>query len=222
MKNLKYAIIIICTLIVTNIFSQTISPSVIDAGVKKMSNNIAQVLTKTKSDTIRIIVLPIYDYNGELKTQSEEIGKAIAHQLNADLKSKGWNFVVWYYTDFNNKDLTNLVSNTDLAERDANYYQKLIDNFNPDYIVTGNYSIDNKLQKFHIQNVNIYQNWTSGKNNILSAANVEVDIEMPNSTDYLWRSAIVPGWGQIYKEQKSKGIFLLSGFGVLATGTIVS
>jgi len=222
MKHLKITVLIILIFSVSKIFSQTVSQTVVEAGVKKMSTNIASVMTKTKSETIKIIVLPFYDYNGKLMSQSEEIGKGIAHQLNLDLKQKGWKYEVWYYTDFDNKDLSNLANNTDMGERDAQYYTNLLKMFSPDYIVSGSYSVDNSANKFYLQNVNIYQNWISSSNNVVSAQNVEIDIDMPNKSDYAMRSAIVPGWGQIYKEQKSKGTFLLAGFGVLASTTIIS
>lgn len=38
----------------------------------------------------------------------------------------------------------------------------------------------------------------------------------------VWRSAIVPGWGQLYKKEKTKGILILSATAVTVSGIIIS
>ena len=38
----------------------------------------------------------------------------------------------------------------------------------------------------------------------------------------VWRSAIMPGWGQLYKKEKNKGFALLIGEGLLLSGVVVS
>ncbi|MFZ4463423.1 MAG: DUF5683 domain-containing protein [Bacteroidales bacterium] len=38
----------------------------------------------------------------------------------------------------------------------------------------------------------------------------------------VWRSAIVPGWGQLYKKEKTKGIAILSATAVTVSGIIIS
>ena len=51
-----------------------------------------------------------------------------------------------------------------------------------------------------------------------SSANVE---NSPGPAP-IWRSALVPGWGQIYKEQKFKGYVLLSGEVLFLAGALIS
>ncbi len=38
----------------------------------------------------------------------------------------------------------------------------------------------------------------------------------------VWRSAVVPGWGQFYKKERNKGIGFLSSAGLFAIGTVVT
>ncbi len=38
----------------------------------------------------------------------------------------------------------------------------------------------------------------------------------------VWRSALVPGWGQLHKKEKAKGIVILAGTGALILGAVVS
>lgn len=38
----------------------------------------------------------------------------------------------------------------------------------------------------------------------------------------VWRSAIIPGWGQLYKKEKKKGIIILSATAITVSGAIIS
>jgi len=53
---------------------------------------------------------------------------------------------------------------------------------------------------------------------------VSEPIEYTNGYGFsaVWRSALVPGWGQLYKKQQKKGAFMLATTGVLVGGFLVS
>lgn len=215
---MKLVFLIIFLLSFTIINAQNINTSVVEIASKKSADNIYSKVKNSKND-LKIIVLPFYDEKGNKTEHSENIGKTVAHQLNSVGNNK---ITVWYYTDFENADLTSEVNKTDFGNRNSDYYTQLLEKFSPDFIISGSYSVDNIENKFHITNVNLYQNWTddSKKMIILSAENVTVDITEPNKTQYLWRSALLPGWGQMQKQQKAKGTSFMITTGVLLVSTL--
>lgn len=46
--------------------------------------------------------------------------------------------------------------------------------------------------------------------------------KMPNNTSALWRSALVPGWGQFYNNKKGKGLAILASEAIFITSTVYS
>jgi len=196
--------------------AQGITTDVKETAASKMAS---EIHAKIKSyGDVNIVVLPFYDEKGNKTEHSDDIGKHVAQQLNLLCGKKN---TVWYYTAFENEELAEQVNNTDFGERNSTYYTNLLEKFKPDFVVAGSYSINYNQKKFYLTNVNLYKNWTDGEKEmtIKSADNVAVDIEMPSTTEYLWRSAVVPGWGQIHKQQKGKGtLFMVSSIGLIAFG----
>lgn len=70
--------------------------------------------------------------------------------------------------------------------------------------------------KFYKYENGIYSFW------VLVSIPKENQISPPTAISTIWRSFIIPGWGQLYKEESLKGIFfMVSGIGGVATGIIL-
>ena len=53
-------------------------------------------------------------------------------------------------------------------------------------------------------------------------AKIEISKKPPTKFSYVWRSALIPGWGQFYKKQTKKGYIFLSSETILITTALLS
>ncbi len=104
---------------------------------------------------------------------------------------------------------------------------QISDDFIREVVLTGTSKTISGLQKEEdywqtamADNGTIYQYWV-----LFRLSKPGVDLSLLRKTGYgfspVWRSAILPGWGQLYKKEKKKGKLLLAGF-TLSIATAVT
>lgn len=104
----------------------------------------------------------------------------------------------YQYEDFFSEEIQTKVLPTELfgLEEEESYYRKLEENKNIKY-------------EFYIL-VRI----PKGK--------IEIGKKPPTKFSYVWRSALIPGWGQFYKKQTKKGYIFLGSETILITTALLS
>jgi len=86
--------------------------------------------------------------------------------------------------------------------------------------ITGLKKEEEYWQKVKINGKVEYQYWLLMK---IPKPNSNIsEIKQGYGMQGVWRSALVPGWGQLYKREKKKGLAILGGTGLLALGTVVT
>ena len=82
---------------------------------------------------------------------------------------------------------------------------------------------DNYWQLLSSNGSNIYRYWVlfAVSDDINNHSFDEINIGKYGIAP-VWRSALVPGWGQLYKKEKRKGTYILASEGVLLSGTLIS
>ena len=169
--------------------------------------------------------MPFKEQTGKSTSNSLVLANKIAHQTNLKLKNVNLLYNVRAYNEMEdsllNKTVNELIQMAYLNEEE--FYKNINEAKKIDYLITGSYLSDDKNNRFIIENVKIMKNWKEkGNVEMTSVQNVSVQNENKHRFAPIWRSALVPGWGQLYKKEKTKGIVVLSGAGLLALGTVIA
>jgi len=165
--------------------------------------------------------MAVYDSKNKLAEESDYLGEKIAHALNEQLQSSNLNFNARFYKE-DNVLIREMESTTLPPANSGDYYKELLSKYEGDLFVSANYVYDSYNNNLIIEKITIYSNYKipGTERYQVSAGNVTVE-NNPGAAPAL-RSAVVPGWGQIYKAQKTKGYMMLSSEVLLLTGALVS
>lgn len=198
----------------------------LDKAIDKISTNIVQKLSEINHDKLQqIIIMPIKEQNGKITQSSIILSNKIAHQTNLKLKNLNKSFNIRSFNELEdsllNKTVNELIQMTDVNEEA--FYRKINEAKKIDFFITGNYLLDAENNRLIIENVKILKNWKEkGSVELTSVQNVSVQNEKKHGFSPVWRSAIVPGWGQLYKKDKTKGYILTGSTGLLVLGTVIA
>jgi len=217
MKKLLFNIILILgfSFLYGQVDNQTL-----DNAVKRISNNIVQKLKDLNEQTTQqIIVMPIKSRNDEITPISRSLTNKISHQTNLIISKQNLNFNVRVYNELEDTLVNRVVNEVrilpDMLGDEQKFHTNLLHAQKIDYIIYGNYYIDVADNRFQIENVKLLKNWKQkGELEIVSVQNVNVVNEQKYGAASVWRSVIVPGWGQLYKSERLKGFSILAAEGV--------
>jgi len=222
MTKFKLFSLISFILLTTNINAQKIFPRAKENASSKAAKNILKKLKEINTDKNQtIIVMPVYDKNNKEKEESNYLAEKIVHKLNSKLESSDLHFTVRFYKE--DPKLKGIMDNTTIPKgNESNYYEELFKKYEVNYFVSANFNLDTYNDNFIIENITLYSNYmVSGTNRKqISVDNASV-LNDPGPAP-IYRSAFVPGWGQIYKEQKTKGYVLLASEVLFVAGAFIS
>ena len=165
--------------------------------------------------------MPIFNKNNKKNKVSVYLAEKIVHSLNLQLESVDLNFTVRFYKD--DQKLIDIMDSTTIPTgNESKYYEELLKKYKIDYFISANYNYDDYNNNFIIEKLTLYSNYMipGTKRKQISAQNASV-VNDPGPAP-IYRSAIVPGWGQIYKEQKAKGYTLLVSEVLFVAGAFVA
>ena len=212
-KYLKNTIKILSSLflifLVLNSYSQDINYKTKEKASIKISENIVNnLINKELEESQLIIILPVYNSNGEITSISDELTNKIVHNLNLSFKNQNLKFSAKSYKD--DKILFEEIKKTHIEpENSLEFYEGLLGKFTGDYLISANYNYNEKNFNFIIENTEIHENYYEEKVKKYDPIPVE-NVVVPDIpiVKIVLRSAIVPGWGQMYKNKNQKGYYL--------------
>ncbi|MFN8258373.1 MAG: DUF5683 domain-containing protein [Bacteroidales bacterium] len=160
----------------------------------------------------KITVAPVYNQDDKITEDGNYLAKKIVHQLNQQFPGK-LNFAAEDFTEdpyLEAKFKEGMV----VPGNESDYYKELLDKYDIDYMVTLYFTLDfgNNLI---LDNITINTNYF--KPGVPKKQYPVKTVKVANSAGFapIWRSGLVPGWGQLYKNQKGKGYVMLAGTGAL-------
>ncbi len=220
--NKKIVLLIVLTVMVNFTNAQEIYNHVKDKGTQLTARNIVNelLLLQDEANRQKIVILPVYNNNSEIAEDSKFLSDKIVHHLNLLFEQEHLNFgAVNFYKD---PLLVKKMDETTVQEgNESEYYKELLQKYRIDYFVTAVYSTDfgNNLV---IENITIHSNYL--KKDVTKKQYSVKSVKVANSSGFapIWRSALVPGWGQLYKKQKAKGYTLLFSEVLFITAAFIS
>jgi len=223
MKLLNIVLIIaVLLLIKSNIYSQKIYPRAKENSTSKVAKNIIKKLKKIDSEkTQTIIVMPVYDKNNKETEESNYLAEKIVHKLNSQLQNSDLSFTVRFFKE--DPRLKEIMDNATVPKgNESKYYEELFKKYEVNYFVSANFNLDTYNDNFIIENITLYSNYMIAGSNRKQISINNVSVLNDPGPAPIYRSAFVPGWGQIYKEQKTKGYVLLASEVLFVAGAFVS
>lgn len=190
-----------------------------NSAARKIVNKVGE---KKEKFSVNIVILPTKNIDGEVTDAGIAISDHIATAINKDNKEN--------ITAFTRKELEKVEDifqegtvPPSTTKEEVKYYRGLLEKVKPDFIVKGEYMYDDARDVLVMKNFELISNWYEQETalDIFSIKNTEVE-NKPYGFDPVWRSAVVPGLGQVYKKQKGKGFAILTTEAVLIAGFFVA
>ena len=139
--------------------------------------------------------------------------------LSKKIADANLNFIVTG-NDFEDPELTKWVYETsNLENKNSKFWEDFFKKFSPIYIINGNYKIDVDANKFIFENVAIYNNWVE-ESSVNKVSVKDASGKLYNK--FVAHSLILPGLGQVKREQKSAGYTIMTFSGITIGGAIVT
>lgn len=214
MKQKLYLILILFLLPVVT-FCQT--TDILNKVAEQSAENTVKELKNLKQDDEKriITVVPFLSSNSKYTKISKEFTKKYVELLNKEIAKANLKFSATG-ENFSNSEFTDLLYKTNIKTVDWTAY---LNKYKPQYIIKGNYKVDEQENKLYFENVTIYNNWMEEKFiNKISVKDVSIDM----FNKYVTHSVFIPGLGQVKRGQKSKGYTIMTFSGITLAGAIVS
>jgi len=222
MNNTKKIVALLCLISISfTVVGQRIYPraqqKVTHEAAKKLLSELKQINPETEK---QIVVMPIYDKNNAETEHSVYFSEKIVHSLNSLIDAEGLNFSVRFYKE--DPKLANFITNNTGTGVGNDYYKDLFEKYKVDFFIGGSYLHDSYNGKILIEKLTIFANYVIPGTDRKSISAKDASVTNDPGPAPIYRSALVPGWGQIYKDQKTKGYIFLSSFVALGAGAFVA
>lgn len=216
----KLLFILSFVIFISNIHGQKIYHYTKKKASKLAADNISNKLKKLEKNRQQKIVVIIKDENKKITKESEYLSYKITHELNSILQRKKSKFMAMDYkkdTDLEEEIKKGIPAGID----ESKYYEDLLKKYKRDYAITGIYKQNYDVNKLIIELITIRSNYYEYEVKEEQISVNEVSVANIPGIAPIYMSSAIPGWGQIYKKEKTKGLIFFSGEIVLIGSGII-
>jgi len=188
--------------------------------ISKIADNLVDVFKnqiKNQTQKMQVVVFPFTDSNGNTTEKGKQLAKKLAAELSNKIHAKQLNFNIQPF----DADLTidTFITNHSNKAKidDPEYYNKLWESNNVNYIIVADYYENNSI--LNIENVFVHRNYVIfPPKESWSPKGVQPKIEV---NKIAFTKSFFPGMGQFYKKQNSKGtIFTTASITTIASSFV--